>query len=241
MEGHLNLIKTDYKEVEKRVLPRFPFSFLTFKGNGPEGNKVFEVKDISYNGMRLSLKDGGHTYITGSNIVGCVHWKGETLDTEGTVKWVSGHNLGVEFNVNDAFKKNIREFLGVENILKGLRAIHNSPLDIDLPSNLKYWLRSDGKFEVFIWRHNDGEISKFQILFLDFFVEWQDGKGLKTGSVINSKNIDSPLENEGELLFEFEDSCDGEKVNFARDITSKITEDFLPQEALEFLALKLGS
>ena len=171
MDGHLNLIKTDFKEVEKRIFPRFPFSFLIFKGSGDasaDERKVFEVKDISYNGMQLSLRDGGHTYIKGADIDGVVHWKGEVLETKGSVKWVNGHNLGVEFKLDNKFNKSIRSFLGVDNILKGLRAIHDGPLDIDLPSNLKYWLRSDGQFEVFMWRHNDGEISKFQILFMDF-------------------------------------------------------------------------
>lgn len=104
MERHLNLIKTDYQEVEKRVFPRFPFSYLTFKAGDSE-SKVFEVKDISFLGMQLCLKDGGHDFIPGTEIDGTLHWKGATLKALGNVKWVRGQQLGVAFTLDNAFEK----------------------------------------------------------------------------------------------------------------------------------------
>ena len=81
MERHLNLIKTDFEQTEKRIFPRFPFSYLTFKSSNDGANKhVFEIKDISYTGMQLCLKDGGHDFTPGNTIGGTVHWQKAALD-----------------------------------------------------------------------------------------------------------------------------------------------------------------
>ena len=47
MTANLNLVKNAVKPVEKRVFPRFPFTFMTFKDSDCEKRQVFEVVDIS--------------------------------------------------------------------------------------------------------------------------------------------------------------------------------------------------
>ena len=57
MARHLNLVQSDFEQLEKIVFPRFPFCYLTFKCDEYDTH-VFEVKDISQTGMQLALKNG---------------------------------------------------------------------------------------------------------------------------------------------------------------------------------------
>ncbi len=237
MENHLSLIKTDFQELEKRIFPRFPFNYLTFKG---EGDRVFAVKDISYSGMQLLLKNGGHNYRSGDLLKGTLNWRGATLDLQGLVKWVSGESLGIAFNEDGALEENVRCFLSIDNIISGMRPVHQGGFDLEFPSNLKYWLQADGPVEIFIWRHNDGEISRFQILMLGTFIEYEDGKGLKSGQVVNRKNLDTPLVQEDEFLLQMDEVVDKAILSFAQDIVAKLPGEHLPVEARDFLRVKLG-
>ena len=239
MEGQLNLIKTGYQDVEKRIFPRFPFCFLTFKGEASSA-QAFEVVDISYTGMQLGLKDGGHAYVEGQDLNGEIHWKGSNLSISGKVKWVSGKRLGVKF-ANDAnLISNIKSFLSVDNIVKSMRPVHGHDMDMDVPSNLKFWVRADGPFEIFVWRHNDGEISHFQIIMMENYVEWYDGKGLKTGRVISKRDLDTPLICEDEIMFQVDEGVDEHKIAMACDIVEALGDSHLPEGARSFLTLKLS-
>ncbi len=239
MERHLNLIKTDFKETEKRVFPRFPFSYLTFKINNDE--KTFEVKDISYSGMQLSLKDGGHEYKVGEEVEGMVHWRSATLKTTGKVQWVSGQRLGIEFDSESSFEEEMKKFLSIDNIVAGMRPVHQTGLDLEIPANLKYWLRADGPVEVFVWCHKDCEHSRFQILLLENFVEWEDGKGIKTGKVVTKRDLDTPLISEDEFIFQIDEGVDMEKIKFALSIIDALPDGYLPKETRDFLKVKMGA
>jgi len=239
MERHLNLIKTDFKETEKRVFPRFPFSYLTFKMKDDE--KAFEVKDISYTGMQLSLKDGGHQYKEGQKVEGIVHWRSASLKTVGVVQWVSGQRLGIEFAESESFDAEVKSFLSIDNIVAGMRPVHQTGLELEVPANLKYWIRADGPVELFVWCHKDREHSRFQILLLDNFVEWEDGKGIKTGKVVTKRDLDTPLISEDEFIFQIDEGVDMEKIKFAVSIVKALPEDYLPNDTRDFLMVKMGA
>lgn len=239
MEGQLNLIKTGYQDVEKRIFPRFPFCFLTFKGESSSA-QAFEVVDISYTGMQLGLKDGGHTYKEGQELKGEIHWKGSKLNIVGKVKWVSGKRLGVKFSPDEKQESKIKTFLSIDNIVKSMRPVHGHDIDMDVPSNLKYWVRADGPFEIFVWRHNDGEVSRFQIIMMENYVEWYDGKGLKTGRVISKRDLDTPLICEDEVMFQVDEVVDQQKIEMACDIVTALGDSHLPEGARSFLSLKLS-
>jgi len=239
MESHLNLIKTDFKEVEKRVLPRFPFSYLTFKGK-KEAKKVFEVKDISFSGMQLCLKDGGHIYVPGNEVLGKLHWHGVEVNITGRVQWVNGQRLGVEFLEEDANYSNLKDFLSYESLSQKLKPLHKVEMDLELPNNLKYWLRADGPVEIFIWNHNDGESSRFQIILMEQFVEWEDGKGLVTGRVLTKRDVETPLVASDEFVFQMDQKPDRQRLDNAKRFVSYIREDLISKNAKEFLLVKLG-
>ena len=236
MKGHLNLVPSEYHDIEKRVLPRFPFSYLTFRNDKKECDKVFEVHDISLSGMRVILKDGEHTFAEKDKIGGTVHWRGKEVQFLGHVEWVEKLAVGISFNDGD---KKIKDFLSVSNIVDEMVPVHQS--DIEIPLNLKYWVRADGPVEIFVWQHSDGEISKFLIMIFDHILEWEDGKGLRTGKVISRQNIDSPLNIEDEFTIELDSDLSSSDISFAIDIVSLIPEKYLSLSAIEFVKMKLGA
>lgn len=238
MERQLSLVETNYEKIEKRVFPRFPFTYLIFKAGDQQ--KVYEVKDISFTGMQLSLKDGEHNYKPGDAIEGLLHWRTATLRAKGTIKWAQEKRFGLAFEQTEEFKRSVRQFLSVENIVAGMRPLHQSTMDIGMPVNLKYWVRADGPVEIFVWQHKDGELSRFQIILLKKFVEWEDGKGTKTGEVISSRDMDTPLTAEDEFVFKIDKDIDEGCTRFALDVISRLPANFLPQDAVDFIQMKLG-
>lgn len=237
---HLNLVQSDFEKLEKRVLPRFPFCYLTFKSENGNAH-VFEIKDISHSGMQLALRSESSLMNAGEDIAGEIHWLGKSLKVAGTIKWSKESRLGIEFANIPKLREELDNFLKIDHFAQSLKPLHKQELGLELPPKLKYWLRSDGPVEVFIWRHSDGELSKFQVLIMENFIEWKDTKGLETGRVISKRDIDTPLISEDEFVFKLDSSLDDEKIEAARNLISKVDSERLPQDALDFLLLKLGN
>ena len=248
MGRHLNLVQSDFEKLEKRVLPRFPFCYLTFKeerrmdsgNNGQDNFHVFEVKDISHSGMQLALKSEESGKTAGEDLAGEIHWLGKSLKVAGKVKWAKENRLGIEFANLPKLRDEVNQFLNVEHFARSLKPLHKEELGLELPPKLKYWLRADGPVEIFVWRHNDGELAKFQILIMENFIEWKDARGIETGRVISKRDIDTPLISEDEFVFKPDAGIDDEKVEKARKLVSLVEPDFLGADAIDFLLMKLG-
>ncbi len=238
MERRFNLIKSDFEKHEKRVLPRFPFCYLTFKSD--ETSRVFEVKDISHTGMQLSLKDDSHHFIEEAPLKGSIHWMGKTLDVAGVVKWHTDSRVGIEFHKKRDVLEKVQSFLRMEEIVKHLKPLHRVDGGLEIPNRLKYWLRSDGPVEIFVWQHSDGEIARFQVLFFEVFVEWEDGQGLKTGRILSKRNVDSPLVNEDEWFFHIDTDVMPEKLERVQELLKLISNDLLPEEVKNLLHRQLS-
>lgn len=238
MERRFNLIKSDFEKHEKRILPRFPFCYLTFKAD--ETSRVFEVKDISLSGMQLSLKEDAQPFDNDTALKGSIHWLGKSLDIAGTVKWATPNRIGVEFHKRRELLEKVQNFLNMEAFVARLKPLHKVEGGLEIPNRLKYWLRSDGPVELFVWQHGDGEMAKVQVLFLDIFVEWEDGAGLKTGRIMSKRNVDSPLITEDEWLFKIDADLDLEKLSRVKDLVSMINEDLLPAEARTFILRQIS-
>ena len=239
MERHLSLIKTDYQELEKRVFPRFPFGFMIFK-EVLDSKMVFEVKDISLTGMQLCFKDGTHTYKVGSDIKGELHWRGSNVVIKAKIQWVREASLGLSFDSSISFEEKMRTFLSFDNIVSHIKPLHKTDLSIDLPNNLKFWLKADGVLDLYVWEHSSQGISRFQILMMEHFIEWEEGVGIKTGRVMTQRDLDTPLSLEDEFVFQIDENVVQEKIEMALGVVRKISTDHLPIEAKEFLIYKLG-
>ena len=238
MERRFNLIKSDFEKHEKRILPRFPFCYLTFKSD--DTSRVYEIKDISHTGMQLSLKEAEHNFKEESALKGHIHWLGQSLDISGTVKWHTANRIGVEFQKKREVLEKVQDFLQMEAMVKRLKPLHKVDGGLEIPARLKYWLRSDGPVELFIWQHGDGEIAKFQVLFMETFVEWEDGLGVKTGRILSKRNVDTPLINEDEWVFNMDQNIDVERLSRVKELTSLITSELLPSETKTFLVRQLS-
>jgi hypothetical protein len=238
MERRFNLIKSDFEKHEKRVLPRFPFCYLTFKSD--DTSRVYEIKDISLSGMQLSLKEGNHGFSQDGVLKGHIHWLGKHLDISGTVKWVTQNRLGVEFVKKREVLEKVQNFLRMEEMVKRLKPLHKVDEGLEIPARLKYWLCSDGPVEIFIWQHGDGEIAKFQTLFMETFIEWEDGADLKTGRILSKRNVDTPLINEDEWVFQLDQNIDPDKLDRVKKLVSLIGDELLPSETRTFLARQLS-
>lgn len=238
MDRHLSLIKTDYQEVEKRIFPRFPFGFMIFKDNS-ENKKVYEVKDISLTGMQISIKDGSHNQNKGSMLSGELHWRDQKVQINSEVMWVRGNSLGVSFERGIAMESKMRDFLSFDNIVSHIKPLHVNNLGMELPNNLKYWLKADGVLDVFVWEHPTIGISRFQVLVMEHFIEWEETIGVKTGKALTQRNLESPLSLEDEFVFEIDESNSEDKIQMAIGVMSKITQDFMSKDAIDFILYKL--
>ncbi len=239
MERHLSLIKTDYTEMEKRVFPRFPFGLMVFKDKSKEGI-VYEVKDISLSGMQLSFRDGNISFNRGEKISGKLQWRQESIELKGKIEWVRGQEIGLSFDSSIAFETEMRSFLSYENIVSHIKPLHKTNLDIDVPNNLKYWLKSDGVLEVFVWELKTSGVSRFQILLMEHFIEWTEGEGIKTGKVMTQRDLETSIGLEDEFVFKIDPNISDDKIEMALGIIKKINEDHLPLSAKEFIIYKLG-
>ena len=76
---------------------------------------------------------------------------------------------------------------------------------------------------------------------MENFVEWEDGKGLKTARVISKRDVDTPLINEDEIVFRIDDSVDEFKTTRAHKLVSGLDESQVPPSALKFMLMKLRS
>lgn len=237
-ERRFNLIKTDFEQQEKRILPRFPFCYLTFKSESD--TRVYEVKDVSYTGMQLVIKDSEGQFQSGETIRGSMHWLGQEMKLQGKVMWLTEGRAGIEFIKRVETAENIKKFLGEDRLVAALKPLHRVDYGAELPAKLKYWLRSDGPVEVFVWQHQDHEYSHFQVLLLENFVEWQDGHGLKTGRIMSKRNIDTPLMDEDELLFRVDQGLDDDKLHRVRSLVGRIPPELLTPEVKDFLLMKLS-
>ena len=238
MERRFNLIKSDFEKHEKRILPRFPFCYLTFKSD--DTSRVYEVKDISYSGMQLSVMDDVDVLKSNNVLKGHIHWLGKNLDIAGTIKWHTQNRIGVEFVKRHDVLEKVQSFLEIKEMVKRLKPLHKVSEGLEIPARVKYWLRSDGPVEIFVWQHGDGEIAKAQFLYMEAFVEWEDNIGLKTGRILSKRNVDSPLLTEDEWVFQIDQNLDIEKLDRIKSLVDHITDDLLPGDVRKFLTRQLS-
>lgn len=242
MESKLTLIKNPEDEFIKKRLPSFPYCYLTFKfSQGPHKGKVFEVSDISFTGMQLVSRSGTFELAKEDEIKGVVHWHGKEIKITGNIRWVREERLGLSFT-RKLFKK-VETFLAPEVVSKNMKALHDYLKDKDFswPENLKYWLKADGPVEIFVWYHLDGEYKNFQIIYLENFVEWEDGVGVRTGRVFTKRNLETPLFSEDELVIQCDGGIDSARTDLGVKLIRSLTREQLDPEVKEYLLFKLGA
>ena len=74
-----------------------------------------------------------------------------------------------------------------------------------------------------------------QLLILDKLIEWVDGEGLKTGMLVENRDIDSPLSPKEEILFDMDEQVDLESLQLAKDLLNELPSELVPQTIVGFL------
>ena len=242
MQRQLSLIKNNLGNHEKRLLPRFPYSAMTFRlvSSGQHKDEktsshVFEIKDITYSGMQLALKGIPIPCEKKEIIEGHIHWHGEDLPLEAVVEWATKDRMGVSFYAQESLHEQILNFLSPQKIATHLRPLHKMDLLIDLPAQLKHWLHADGPHDIFMWCHPDGEFSKIQCIVREHFWEWEDGPGSKTGRVFSKRDLDTPLMSEDEFVFLMDTEFNQERFEIVHELVQSLKEEQLPNSSLDFL------
>ena len=225
----------DGSEEEKRTFPRFPLSSMTFRPHNLE--VIFQVDNIFPSGMYIQLKDGSHGLRQGDAVHGPIHWQGDEVQVKAQVIWAKDNQVGLAF---DGSQK-MDHFFSAKNIARGVKALHLPPFDEERPPHLKCWLKAASVLEVFVWSHGDGEYQKVQILFVDNFIEWQDGKGLQTGKLLGHRDRDTPLFDQEELTIRMDCPPDWDKISPICRILGELPEDKLQQSTKEFILMKFNA
>jgi hypothetical protein len=198
---------------ERRIMPRFSISRMIFK----DSESSFQIINISYEGMKLG-GPGKIIYRKGQNIEGILSWFSSKCEVIGMIKWVKSDSLGVTFS--EKCRDQVRKLLSLENVIRGMLPLHE--INKSLPANLKYWLRSDGPYELLVWG-SGRQLQSFQLILLDDFVEWINGIGIRTGKIIDRKSIDTPLFDQVEYTFNHDQSINLNTLRLGKLLLSKIT------------------
>ena len=241
MERMFGLIKNDQELPEKRTLPHFPFCYMTFRCRCPKGNDMtFEVTDLSQSGMQVSTRDGHHGLEKGQMVEGELHSLGQKFQVKGTLQWATGKRAGLLFqNIDEHF---VSGLLSVQSSARRLKAIHDlidQEFMAHIPVGLRYWLHADGPIELFFWQHPDHEWKTIQAIYMDSFLEWEDGRGVITGRTLSKRDLDTPLIQEDEFVFGIDQDKNLERVEKIRALVQEIPEGALPIAAKEFFLRKI--
>lgn len=238
----LSLIKND-RVREKRIVPRFPLKTMAWKCERISSHALL-VKDISYTGMQIGSAGEIESLNIGETYNGILKWGGDQLELKGKIRWVKADQgntvFGIEFDSTNGLVVELKNFLRIGQISKRMRLINREDFSVETPTDLKYWLKSDGPGEIFFWQHRDGEFSKIQLLILDKLIEWIDGEGLKTGMLVENRNIESPLSPKEEILFDMDEHVDLESLQLAKDLINDLPNELIPDNVMQFLQRKLG-
>jgi hypothetical protein len=190
--------------------------------------------------MQLCFRDGTHDYKIGYKIERELHWRGSSITIKAKIQWARVSALGISFDSSISFEEKMRTFLSFDNIVSHIKPLHKTDMSIELPNNLKFWLKADGVLDLYVWEHSSQGISRFQVLMMEHFIEWEEGVGVKTGRIMTQRDLDTPLTLEDEFVFQIDEDIVTEKVEMALGVVRKISPDHLPLDAKEFLIYKLG-
>jgi len=240
MSEAFNLIDNLKGVIEKRVLPRFPLNYLTFRVSDKmnQHHKTYSIRDISTTGMQITKTEGQISFQVGDTFSGDVSWKGEKCEIQAEVKWIEGRRMGVKF-ISDL--KVVDEFLSMDRIVKNTKALHTENLGLNTPKGLKYWFQADGPVEFFLWTFPSGEISKFELIMHKKLFEWDFYKGPRTGEIISMRGKETPLSSEDEFQFHFHERNDEIFMQRCHRFISSLKSNEIAAEDHEFVLNKIRS
>jgi hypothetical protein len=114
----------------------------------------------------------------------------------------------------------LQKYLDLSFLGKSLVHVDEEILKENNPLGISKWYHGKNFTDLFIWIFPKGGIEKFQILFLDNFIEWSDTDGIQSGNFELTGHI---VKDEGttgfgrieEIVFSYDNEYDKNKIDMA--------------------------
>ena len=243
--GILNSMGLKDTGVERRILPRYSFSYLTFKllHHGEQVKAMtFEVNDVSVEGLALETKFFDlQNFKMGDFIHGVLNWAGERIDIKANIQWIKQGRFGIRFVPSKNLNERIRELTSIKLLTNKLKFLHLESEKMTLPQGLCYWIQSEGPLEFFAWKTKSTEvIHRLQIIYWQNYLEWEKGQGWSTG-VLQDRHqygANGPMDS-SECVVLFDSTLDQRKLKTMKDILSHFPDGAFAKSDQEFLLRKL--
>jgi len=230
--------------LERRILPRYSFSYLTFKllHHGEMVKAMtFEVNDVSIEGLALETKFFDlQNFKQGDFLHGVLNWAGERLDIKATVKWVQNGRLGIHFQPTKILYERIKELTSLQLLTSKLKILHNEKHKISMPEGLFYWVQAEGPLEFFAWKTSEAAmVHRLQIIYWQNYLEWEKGEGWSSGVLKDRKHYGTAGIDTSECFVMFDSILDQKKLKTAKEIISLFPESVFLSADYDFFLRKL--
>ena len=90
-----------------------------------------------------------------------------------------------------------------------------------------------------MWIEHHDQFCKFQTLFMENLVEWQEGIGLKTGKLHEDQQWKNPPTERNQFMVKLDQNIDRLKISQICEIIENIPSDKIQESAREFILMKL--
>jgi hypothetical protein len=198
---------------ERRRLPRLNLASEQFRlaSNG----KIFEVTDLSPQGMALRVIDRGDLVLfpVAAKVDGTINLRGEKHPVSARVRNLVSDRVGCEFEELSApSHAALAKFLDPVALGRELKPIPSE--------GGMLWYHGTSGTDLLLRREADGRFTRMALFVLGSFVQWTEDEGVKTGAARMSK---APSETRGvvrleTLLLDADPRPDAGKLAVARAV-----------------------
>lgn len=158
---------------------------------------ILLIRDISENGFSTELSERGFQRLLVGDEYRCrIRYLSEIYDLNARVTWKAKQFVGFKISKTD---DRVNSFL--ERLILPLE-IGSSLEKVEIGStteheNDRHWFQGRKETNLYLWQSDEGDLRAWQLENEDYYVEWNQGKGLETGQISVSDKIigsDQPWE-----------------------------------------------
>lgn len=187
---------------------------------------ILLIREISSKGFSTQVSERGfERFQVGDMYSARMRYLGETYDLDAKVSWKSGKDT-VGFELVNA-ERRTRDFM--QRLLHPIALAHSlRKVEAEFMKNKsdgKTWYHGDGDTDLYTWKNSQGKVSAWQLISKDTFVDWEAGRGLRTGFLtINEGALGGVLELDSKAITPIvDDHLNPKTRQFAIDILMACT------------------
>jgi hypothetical protein len=148
---------------------------------------ILLIREISAKGFSTEVSPRGFERLAPGDVYEArIRYLGEIHDLEAKVAWKHDGFVGFEIvNAERSTLLFIKRLLRPIEIAASLQSVEASFLNGGGDGSAKTWYHGDEESDLYVWHHPDTNALKaWQLAIGEQYVEWSDGAGLRTGSLI---------------------------------------------------------